>query len=50
MCIYPKEPSACIPSIISVIPCKECDASTFLKYLCLMYELKKMYQEAEGIK
>lgn len=40
-CIHPKEPSACIPSIISVIPCKECDASTFLNYPCLMYDLFK---------
>lgn len=37
-CIYPKEPSTCIPSVISVIPCKECDASTFLNYPCLMYD------------
>lgn len=40
-CIYPKEPSTCVPSIISVIPCKECDASTFLNYPCLIVYLFK---------
>lgn len=34
-CIYPKEPSACIPSIKSLIPRKECDASTSVTILAL---------------
>lgn len=38
-CIYPKEPSTCVPSIISVIPRKECDTSTFLNYPCLIVYL-----------
>lgn len=40
-CIYPKEPSTCVPSILIAIPCKECDAYTFLNYPCLIYLFKR---------